>query len=148
MARHSNIRPSSMRVQSKHLEERKKKTEIKVTDPGLLNRTAWTNASVALDHIKKGRAEGNKPALLLRSKMQEELFQLGKLIQEHAGKVLFVGILVLTMLSIGLKSVVMEDRIEKLWVEAGGRLDQELSYVEKNFGEGLWRHQSDADSNQ
>ena len=53
MARHSNVRPSSMRVQSKHLEERKKKTEIKVTDPGLLNRTAWTNASVALDHIKK-----------------------------------------------------------------------------------------------
>ena len=47
---------------------------------------------------------------------------------------MFVGILVLTMLSIGLKSVVMEDRIEKLWVEAGGRLDQELSYVEKTLG--------------
>lgn len=37
-------------------------------------------------------------------------------------------------LTIGLKSVVMEDRIEKLWVEAGGRLDQELSYVEKTLG--------------
>ena len=26
---------------------------IKVTDPGLLTRTSYTNASVALDHIKK-----------------------------------------------------------------------------------------------
>ena len=37
-------------------------------------------------------------------------------------------------LSIGLKSVVMEDRIEKLWVEEGGRLDQELRYVEDTLG--------------
>ena len=29
-----------------------------VTDPGLLNRTAWTNAAVALDHIKKVRGHG------------------------------------------------------------------------------------------
>ena len=32
-----------------------KKTKA-VTDPGLLNRTSWTNASVALTHIKKVRA--------------------------------------------------------------------------------------------
>ena len=82
----------------------------------------------------QGRATGNKPALWLRRKIQDELFQLGKLIQAHAGKVLFCGLLVLGALTIGLKSVVMEDRIEKLWVEAGGRLDQELSYVEKTLG--------------
>ena len=29
--------------------------EATVTDPGLLNRTSWTNASVALMHIKKVR---------------------------------------------------------------------------------------------
>ena len=62
------------------------------------------------------------------------MYQLGKLIQEHAGKVLFTGLLVLAALSIGLKSVVMEDRIEKLWVEQGGRLDRELKYVEDTLG--------------
>ena len=84
--------------------------------------------------LLQGRATGNKPALWLRSKLQEELYQLGKLIQEHAGKVLFTGLLVLGALTIGLKSVTMEDRIEKLWVEEGGRLDRELGYVEKTLG--------------
>ena len=84
--------------------------------------------------LLQGRATGNKPALWLRSKLQEELYQLGKLIQEHAGKVLFTGLLVLGALTIGLKSVTMEDRIEKLWVEEGGRLDRELAYVEKTLG--------------
>ena len=28
----------------------------------------------------------------------------------------------------------MEDRIEKLWVEEGGRLDKELKYVEETLG--------------
>ena len=47
---------------------------------------------------------------------------------------MFTGLLVLAALSIGLKSVVMEDRIEKLWVEQGGRLDRELKYVEDTLG--------------
>ena len=47
---------------------------------------------------------------------------------------LFTGLLVLGALTIGLKSVTMEDRIEKLWVEEGGRLDRELGYVEKTLG--------------
>jgi hypothetical protein len=29
-----------------------------------------------------------------------------------------------------------QDRIEKLWVEAGGRLDNELNYVEETLGSG------------
>ncbi len=29
-----------------------------------------------------------------------------------------------------------QDRIEKLWVESGGRLDSELSYVEETLGSG------------
>ena len=35
------------------VDQNMKKKVISVTDPGLLNRTAWTNAAVALDHIKK-----------------------------------------------------------------------------------------------
>ena len=58
------------------------------------------------------------------------------MIQEHAGKVLFTGLLLLASLTIGLKSVVIEDRIEKLWVEEGGRLDRELAYVEETLGKG------------
>ena len=53
----NNNRPSSVRT-PKHVSDdiRKKKSEvISVSDPGLLNRTAWTNAAVALDHIKKVR---------------------------------------------------------------------------------------------
>lgn len=82
----------------------------------------------------QGRATGNQPALWVRSRLQEELAQLGRAVQLHAGKVLFTGLLVLAALTIGLKSVVMEDRIEKLWVEAGGRLDSELEYVERTLG--------------
>ena len=29
--------------------------EIRVTDPGLLDRTSYTNSTIALDHIKKVR---------------------------------------------------------------------------------------------
>ena len=84
----------------------------------------------------QGRATGNKPALWVRSRLQEELFQLGLLLQRHAGKVLFTGILLLATFTIGLKSVRLEDKIEKLWVEEGGRLDRELAYVEETLGPG------------
>ena len=84
----------------------------------------------------QGRATGNKPALWVRSRLQEELYQLGLLLQRHAGKVLFTGILLLATFTIGLKSVQLEDKIEKLWVEEGGRLDRELAYVEETLGPG------------
>ena len=50
---------------SKHAEDPSltKRKPVKVTDPGLLNRTAWTNAAVALDHIKKVRILGSQPML-------------------------------------------------------------------------------------
>ena len=41
-------------------QEEKKTKAVVVTDPGLLNRTSWTNASVALTHIKKVRADGRE----------------------------------------------------------------------------------------
>ena len=43
---------NSSRV-SRQSEEKRPRAEMRVSDPGLLNRTAWTNAAVALDHIKK-----------------------------------------------------------------------------------------------
>ena len=56
MSRGSYHKSSSSR-HSKHFDEKKKKVveAPTVSDPGLLNRTAWTNAAVALVHIKKVR---------------------------------------------------------------------------------------------
>ena len=61
-ATRSGPRVASM---SKHQEEPSlsKRRPVKVTDPGLLNRTAWTNAAVALDHIKKVRILGSETLL-------------------------------------------------------------------------------------
>ena len=67
--------------------------------------------------IFQGKATGNKAALWLRAKLQTELFKLGHFLQSHAGKVLFVGLLLLATFTVGLKSAVMESRVEKLWVE-------------------------------
>ena len=41
-------------------QDEKKAKAVVVTDPGLLNRTSWTNASVALTHIKKVRVHGRE----------------------------------------------------------------------------------------
>jgi hypothetical protein len=72
----------------------------------------------------QGKATGNKAALWLRSKLQTELFKLGRFLEVHAGKVLFVGVLILATLSIGLKNATIESRVEKLWVE--GKPDSQL----------------------
>ncbi len=39
-------------------------------------------------------------------------------------------------MTIGLKSVVSEQRLEKLWVAEGGRLDREMDYIDKTLGAG------------
>eukprot|EP00095_Tigriopus_kingsejongensis_P000795 maker-scaffold67_size430214-snap-gene-3.35 protein:Tk00795 transcript:maker-scaffold67_size430214-snap-gene-3.35-mRNA-1 annotation:"unnamed protein product" len=87
------------------------------SDPDFLVRPAWYNARTALSVVRKGKATGNKPALWLRAKMQEELYALGHFIQIHAGKVLFVGFLVFVVFCVGLKSARIESKIENLWVE-------------------------------
>jgi patched 1 protein len=121
---------------SSHEKKRRKNGLNRDFDPDLLTRTAWTDASVALKQIKKGKATGNKASLWLRAKLQSELFKLGCRIQRNAGSFLFVGLLILGSFAVCLKSATMESRVEKLWVEAGGRLQQELEYVEATLGVG------------
>lgn len=65
----------------------------------------------------QGKATGNKRALWLRSCIQNELYNLGYWIQKNAGKFLFVGILILTLFAVGLKSAILETQVDKLWVE-------------------------------
>ncbi|KAI9550392.1 putative hedgehog receptor patched [Daphnia sinensis] len=105
-------------------------------DCDLLTRTSWTDARLALHQIKKGKASGNKAALWLRTKLQWHLFHLGRFVQRHAGKVLFVGLLVLSTFCVGLKSASIQTDVEKLWVEEGGRLEKELAYMRRTLGEG------------
>ena len=56
--------------------------------------------------------------------------------QVHAGKVLFTGLLLLASLTIGLKEVRFEDRLERLWVVEGGRLADEAAYLDETLGPG------------
>lgn len=65
----------------------------------------------------QGKASGNKSALWVRTKLQSYLHDLGFFIQKNAGKVLFVGLLVLITFCVGLKSATIETNVERLWVE-------------------------------
>lgn len=65
----------------------------------------------------QGKAEGRRTALWFRARLQSQLFQLGCFLHRHAGKVLFVAVLVLSTFCVGLKSAVIHSRAEQLWVE-------------------------------
>ena len=67
--------------------------------------------------ISQGKAVGNLCALWIRWKVQRQLESLGHFIQKHSGKVLFVGLLLLSLCCVGLKTVTIETNVEKLWVE-------------------------------
>ncbi|XP_055372521.1 protein patched [Condylostylus longicornis] len=98
-------------------------------------RTSWVDANIALDQIDKGKARGNRTAVYLRSVFQFHLQSLGTTIEKHAGKVLFVAILVLSMFCVGLKSAQIHSRVNQLWIQEGGRLEKELAYTQKAIGE-------------
>ncbi|XP_017867953.1 PREDICTED: protein patched [Drosophila arizonae] len=98
-------------------------------------RTSWVDAQVALDQIDKGKARGNRTAIYLRSVFQSHLETLGSSVQKHAGKVLFVAILVLSTFCVGLKSAQIHTKVHQLWIQEGGRLESELAYTQKTIGE-------------
>uniref|UniRef100_A0A8D9BH04 Protein patched n=1 Tax=Cacopsylla melanoneura TaxID=428564 RepID=A0A8D9BH04_9HEMI len=98
-------------------------------------RPSYFDAAIALNQIDKGKAEGQRTALWFRSKLQRELFKLGKFLQRHAGKVIFVALLILATFCVGLKSHVVHSKIEDLWIEEGGQLEQEIRYSEASLGE-------------
>ncbi|KAM3866285.1 protein patched homolog 1 [Diretmus argenteus] len=104
-------------------------------DPELLRRPSYCHAAFALKQISKGKAVGQKAPLWIRARFQALLFSLGCHIQRHCGKVLFIGLLVFGALSVGLRVAAIETDIEKLWVEAGSRVSQELRYTKEKQGE-------------
>ncbi|KAH8321529.1 hypothetical protein KR074_007690 [Drosophila pseudoananassae] len=98
-------------------------------------RTSWVDAQVALDQIDKGKARGSRTAIYLRSVFQSHLEMLGSSVQKHAGKVLFVAILVLSTFCVGLKSAQIHSKVHQLWLQEGGQLEAELAYTRKTIGE-------------
>lgn len=71
----------------------------------------------------------------MRSVFQSHLQTLGYSVQKHAGKVLFVAILVLSTFCVGLKSATIHSKVHQLWIQEGGRLEQELKYTQNALGE-------------
>lgn len=53
----------------------------------------------------------------MRSVFQSHLYSLGCSIQKHAGKVLFVAILVLSTFCVGLKSATVHSKVHQLWIQ-------------------------------
>ncbi|KAK9889338.1 hypothetical protein WA026_004613 [Henosepilachna vigintioctopunctata] len=64
-----------------------------------------------------GKARGDRGVLWLRGKTQRQLHSLGTILDNHAGKILFVGLLAIATFSVGLKSVSFHTDIELLWAE-------------------------------
>ncbi|KAI0231125.1 hypothetical protein LSAT2_018506 [Lamellibrachia satsuma] len=105
-------------------------------DSELLTRTSWVDAGIAYRQVSKGRAFGNRRALWLRWHLQTHLYNLGCFTEKHCGKVLFLGLLLLSLCCVGLKTASLETNVERLWVEAGGRLQKEIKYTQDVRGEG------------
>ncbi|XP_074605757.1 protein patched isoform X2 [Brevipalpus obovatus] len=103
----------------------------------LFNSPSWFDSSIALGEIRKGKASGNKAALIIRKKFQRYFNDCGCFIQRNPGSVLFIGLLALITFCVGLKSATIETDIEKLWVEVGGRLSKEIEYIRNTLGDGF-----------
>uniref|UniRef100_A0A6Q2X7P4 SSD domain-containing protein n=1 Tax=Esox lucius TaxID=8010 RepID=A0A6Q2X7P4_ESOLU len=100
-----------------------------------LQRPSYCDAAFALEQISEGKATGRKAPLWLRAKFQRLLFKLGCYIQKNCGKFLVVGLLIFGAFAVGLRAANLETDMEKLWVEVGGRVNQELKYTRQKMGE-------------
>uniref|UniRef100_A0A1A8ICG7 Patched 1 n=2 Tax=Nothobranchius TaxID=28779 RepID=A0A1A8ICG7_NOTKU len=100
-----------------------------------LQRPSYCDAGFALEQISEGKATGRKAPLWLRAKFQRLLFRLGCYIQRNCGKFLVVGLMIFGAFAVGLKAANLETDVEKLWVEVGGRVNQELKYTRQKMGE-------------
>ncbi|TRY86523.1 hypothetical protein DNTS_010143 [Danionella cerebrum] len=100
-----------------------------------LQRPSYCDAAFALEQISEGKATGRKAPLWLRAKFQRLFFKLGCYIQKNCGKFLVVGLLIFGAFAVGLRAANLETDVEKLWVEVGGRVNQELKYTRQKIGE-------------
>ncbi|CAD5215815.1 unnamed protein product [Bursaphelenchus xylophilus] len=96
-----------------------------------MHHPSWCDADMCLQQIEAGNASGNTIALYSRAFFQQCLYYMGAFVQKNPKKILFAGIVVFTAFLLGLQYVVIETDIVKLWVSQGGRLDEELNYLNR-----------------
>uniref|UniRef100_A0A4W6CJS5 Patched 1 n=1 Tax=Lates calcarifer TaxID=8187 RepID=A0A4W6CJS5_LATCA len=99
-----------------------------MTEPGALAPRSLSSAFQAVPGLMKA-------PLWLRAKFQRLLFRLGCYIQKNCGKFLVVGLMIFGAFAVGLRAANLETDVEKLWVEVGGRVNQELKYTRQKIGE-------------
>ncbi|XP_066152815.1 protein patched [Euwallacea fornicatus] len=83
----------------------------------LYTRPGWVDADVALAQLNQEKAVGDHGILWIRSRIQRQFKSLGKTLETHSGKFLFVSILTIATFSVGLKSMTFQSDIELLWAE-------------------------------
>ncbi|XGW07497.1 hypothetical protein V3C99_010569 [Haemonchus contortus] len=91
----------------------------------------WCDADMSLQQIRRGAAQGNRIALYARSFFQYYLFQIGCFVQKWAWSTVLISLVLYTVCCYGLKDVVIETDIVKLWVQQGGRLNEEMTFLDK-----------------
>ncbi|KAL3113722.1 hypothetical protein niasHT_016011 [Heterodera trifolii] len=90
---------------------------------------SWCDADMCIQQINAGNAVGNCVALYSRALFQKMLFHLGEFVQQWPKSIVLVGLVLLTVLSFGLKDAIIETDLVQLWVERGGRLDEEMNFL-------------------
>ena len=67
--------------------------------------------------IIQGKIKGNMMSLRLRAMAQKKFYSLGVFLQCNNGKVLFIGLLLLSLCCVGLKNQIYDTDIQNLWFE-------------------------------
>ena len=97
------------------------------------------NAKQAVKEIKAGNASGFLPALYGRAAIESFFEFIGKLITVQSpivASVLFgIVVIVFALLCIGFQEGHLETEVAELWIETGGRLDNEIDYTEDHLDE-------------
>ncbi|KAK6738691.1 hypothetical protein RB195_020666 [Necator americanus] len=91
----------------------------------------WCDADMSLQQIRRGVARGNRIALYSRSFFQHCLFQIGCFVQRWAWSTVVISLLLYTACCAGLRDVIIETDLVKLWVSQGGRLNEELNFLSR-----------------
>ncbi|WKX95323.1 hypothetical protein Q1695_012069 [Nippostrongylus brasiliensis] len=108
----------------------------------------WCDADMSLQQIRRGVARGNRIALYARSAFQYILFQTGCFVQRWAWSTVVIGLFLYTVCCVGLKDVEIETDLVKLWVQQGGRLNEEMNFLSKVQAEARRMSKRDADEDE
>ena len=96
----------------------------------------FANAQYALEQIRSGKAVGSESRLQFRSAIEKGFGELGAFLGRFPWVVVFVVVVVTVGLSLGLLKAEFETDAKELWIETGGRLEDETDYTESVLGEG------------